>query len=81
MSIVGHEARVNVKGLQEWRCYLVDHWNDGNVLTICKVKVGYCLSLDSLCCVHEQECALTGSKRSGYFKVEIHVSLGNIHYE
>jgi hypothetical protein len=24
---------------------------------------------------------LTGSKRSGYFKVEIHVSLGNIHYE
>ena len=42
----------------------------------CHIYIGKCLSFDSLCCIHNKDRSVTGSKASGNFIVKVHMSRG-----
>ena len=55
---------------------LVDDRKDIQIMIQCKIYVRQCLCLDSLCRIHDKNCAVTGCKASGNLIVKIDMSWG-----
>ena len=66
----------NTLRIRTWKVDLVDHRNHIQIMVQCHIYIGKCLSFDSLCCIHNKDRSVTGSKASGNFIVKVHMSRG-----
>ena len=59
-----------------WQIDFINNWENIQIMIQSQVHVSQCLGLDSLCCVHHQDCAVAGCQASGHLIVKVHMSWG-----